>query len=138
MPRAIRATRCPRGFFLQVFLSVLNLLLVFVGYWSHDVELAVWTIYIYVAYRQLFGYGRWSTLWRLVIVVLTQWVVLLIAAGIVIYFYGFDGESKADPETNKGLLIILAVTVVLVAVMLLVTHVINRRSHRSSPRREGP
>ncbi len=120
----------PEGFFLQVFLSVQALLLSFFGYWSGTVELVLCEVYTYITYRQLFGYGWWSTLWRLAVVVLTQLAVMVSAIIIVIYFYGYDDESKADPEMIKALLFILAVTVVLTAVMLLVTHLINRRSYR--------
>ncbi|MBR1450004.1 MAG: DUF3667 domain-containing protein [Prevotella sp.] len=122
----------PEGFFLQVFLSVLNLLLVFVGYWSHNVELAVWTIYLYITYHQLFGYGWWSTLWRLAVVALTQWAVIVVALIILIYFYGYDDESRADPDMIKALLFILAATVVLTAIMLLVTHAINRHTYHNN------
>ena len=120
----------PEGFFLQVFLSVLNLLLVFVGYWSGNAELAVWNIYLYITYHQLFGYGWWSTLWRLVVVVLTRYAILLMMIVVVIYFYEYDEESRFDPDTITAILFILAVTVVLTAVMLLVTHLINKRSYR--------
>ena len=120
----------PEGFFLQVFLSVLNLLLVFVGYWSHNVELAVWTVYMYITYWQIFGNGWWGTLWRLSVVALSQMAVIVVALIIVIFFYGYDDESKADPEMIKAFMFILAATVVLTAVMLVVTHVINRHSDR--------
>lgn len=122
----------PEGFFLQVFLSVLNLFLVFVGYWSHNVELTVWTIYLYITYHQLFGYGWWSTLWRLAVVVLTQWAVIVVAVTIVIFFYGYDDESQTDPELIKAIVFILAVTAVLTAVMLLVTHLINKRNDKET------
>ena len=122
--------KLPEGFFLQVFLSVQALLLSFFGYWSGTVELVLCEVYTYITYRQLFGYGWWSTLWRLLVVVLAQVGVFLIAIVIVIYFFGYDAESKADPDTIKALLFILAVTVAFVAVALAVTHLINKRNHR--------
>ncbi|MCR5366173.1 MAG: DUF3667 domain-containing protein, partial [Prevotella sp.] len=60
----------PEGFFLQVFLSVLSILQVFVGYLNENLELALWIIYMYITYRQLFGYGWWGTLWRLAVILL--------------------------------------------------------------------
>ena len=122
----------PEGFFLQVFLSVQSLLLVFFGYLNENLELALWIIYMYITYYQLFGYGWWSTLWRLAVVELAQVAILLVSVTIVIYFYGYDDESKADPEMIKALLFILAATAVLTAVMLLITHVINRRSYHNN------
>lgn len=122
----------PEGFFLQVFLSVQALLLSFFGYWSGTVELVLCEVYMYITYRQLFGYGWWSTLWRLVIVVLTQCAVMLVVLIILIYFYSYDSESRADPDTIKAFVFMLAVTVVMTAIMLLVTHLINRRSYRKT------
>ena len=115
-----------------MFLSVQSLLLVFFGYLNENLELALWIIYMYITYYQLFGYGWWSTLWRLAVVELAQVAILLVSVTIVIYFYGYDDESKADPEMIKALLFILAATAVLTAVMLLVTHVINWRSYHNN------
>ena len=60
----------PEGFFLQVFLSAQALLLGFSGYWNGTVELVLCLIFMYITYRQLFGYGWWGTLWRFAVVVL--------------------------------------------------------------------
>ncbi|MBQ8486151.1 MAG: DUF3667 domain-containing protein [Prevotella sp.] len=127
----------PEGFFLQVFLSVQALLLSFFGYWSGTAELVLCEVYMYITYRQLFGYGWWSTLWRLVVVVLTQCAVMLVVITILIYFYGYERDERVDPDTIMAILFILTVTVVLTAVMLLITHVINRRSYRRAAGQEG-
>ena len=118
----------PEGFFLQVFLSVQALLLSFFGYWSGTVELVLCEVYMYITYRQLFGYGWWSTLWRLAVVVLVQVAVMVAAIVVVIYFFGYDDESRADFGMIKALLYIFAATVLLVAVMLLVTYRINKHT----------
>ena len=119
----------PEGFFLQVFLSVQALLLSFFGYWSRTVELVLCEVYLYVTYRQLFGYGWWSTLWRVVIVVLSQVAVFSSAVAVMLYFFVFDKEAQADPDTIRAILAILAFFAVVTAVMLLVTHRINRRTY---------
>ena len=119
----------PEGFFLQVFLSVQALLLSFFGYWSATAELVLCMVFMYITYRQLFGYGWWSTLWRLVVVLLVQLAVMVAAIALVIYFFGYDDESRADPELSQAFLFIFAVIAVLIAVMLFVTHRINKRSH---------
>ena len=117
----------PEGFFLQVFLSVQALLLSFFGYWSGTVELVLCWVYMYITYRQLFGYGRWSTLWRLAVIALSQLTIMVIIVVIVIYFFIFDDESKADSEVGGSLMFISAFMVVLMTVILCVTHLINKR-----------
>ena len=120
----------PEGFFLQVFLSVQALLLSFIGYWSGNAELALSVVFMYSTYLQLFGSGWWSTQWRFAVVELAQLAVIVVILILLIYFYGYDDESRTDPEMILALLFILGVTVVLTAIILLVTHAINRRSHR--------
>ena len=119
----------PEGFFLQVFLSVQALILSFFGYWSGTVELVLCEVYTYITYRQLFGYRWWSTLWRLAVVILAQVAVMLIVVVIMIYFFGYDEESRTDADTIKPLLLVFAVTIVFMAVMLFVTHRINKRTY---------
>ena len=118
----------PEGFFLQVFLSVQALLLSFFGYWSGTAELVICEVYMYITYRQLFGYGWWSTLWRLAVVVLAQVAVMWTALVGTIYFFIYDAESRADEDT-VAFMIILAAAVVLVAAILTVTHRINKRTY---------
>lgn len=120
----------PEGFFLQVFLSVQALLLSFFGYWSGTAELVLCEVYMYITYRQLFGYGWWSTLWRLAVVVLAQVAVMWTALVGTIYFFIYDAESWADEDT-VAFMIILAAAVALVAAMLTVTHRINKRIYRN-------
>ena len=66
----------------------------------------------------------------MIVIVLAQCAVMLVVITILIYFYGYDDESRSDPDTIKAILFILGVTAALTAVMLLVTHFINRRSYR--------
>lgn len=113
----------PEGFFLQVFLSVQSLLLSFLGYWNSDIELWLWLIYMYITYRQLFGYGWWSTLWRFVVVMLSHLVVIATIAAVVLVLFIYR-----DEESNAIFLLIIAAIVLLTAVMLLVTHRINKRA----------
>ena len=126
----------PEGFFLQVFLSVQALLLSFIGYWSGNAELVLRLGFMYITYRQLFGYGWWSTLWRVAVVKLTQLAVMVSAIVILIYFFGYDNEARVEPDMIKAFVFILAVTVVLTAVILAVTHAINRRSYRRAAGQE--
>jgi len=119
----------PEGFFLQVFLSVLSLLLCFLGYWNGYVETVLWTVYMYIAYRQLFGYGWWSTLWRLVAVILSQ-LAIVTAVLVIVIVCSCDEQDIA--VTYEAFLIIIGVLILLTAVILCVTHRINKRTYRNN------
>lgn len=67
----------PQGFFIQVFLCVINLVMSFIillpllliDYLIYFyVSWAILIFYYVIAYKQLFGYGIWATLWRVLIV----------------------------------------------------------------------
>ena len=67
-------------------------------------------------------------MWRFAVVVLTQVAVMLTALVVMIYFFIYDAESRADEDTI-AFMIILAAAVVFMAVMLFVTHRINKRTY---------
>ena len=119
----------PEGFFLQVFLSVLSLLTtLFIGYWNEDLDLALWIIYMYITYRQLFDYGWWGTLWRLAVIIILVLMTMLVVVLTIAYVY----EDNDIYDTLLSILIIFVPTVLLAAVMLYVTHRINKRTYRNN------
>ena len=118
----------PEEFFLQVFLSVLSNLLVFVGYLNENLELALWIIYMYITYRQLFGYGWWGTLWRLAVILLLAVITMVAVVVIVGIFYDHKGINEMLTE----MLIILTAEVLLTVFVLFVTHRINKRTYRNN------
>jgi len=122
----------PEGFFLQVFLSVQALLLSFIGYWSAMVELVLWTVYMYITYRQLFGYGWWGTLWRFIVVLMSQLAIILTFVMVMIYNFIYDSAEKSDGDMFSVFMFFLGVTIVSMAVILYVTHRINKRTHHTS------
>jgi hypothetical protein len=125
----------PEGFFLQVFLSVLSLLTtIFIGYWSDDYDLMLFVIYMYIAYLQLFGYGWWGTLWRLAVIILFVLMTMLVVVLTIEYAY----EDTDIYDKLLSILIILAPTVLLAAVILYVTHRINKRTYCNNKDRRRP
>ena len=79
-PRHTRHT-LPQGFFIQVFLVVLNLIVSFIVFsplvvLGYELYLCVSVIiliaYFVFAYRQLFGYGTWGSLWRILFVFMSS------------------------------------------------------------------
>ena len=118
----------PEGFFLQVFISVLSLIsTIVIGYWSDDLDLAFFVIYMYITYRQLFGYGWWGTLWRFAVIIILILITMLVVVLTIAYVY----EDNDIYDTLLSILIIFVPTVLLAVVMLYVTHRINKRTYRN-------
>jgi hypothetical protein len=115
----------PGGFFLQVFLSVQSLLLGFVGYWNTTAETVLVTIFMYMTYRQLFGYRWWGTLWRFAVVELSQMAAVVTFVTIVLLFL-YDANDRE--VMIKAFLIILSTVALLTAIALYVTHLNNKRT----------
>ncbi len=93
----------PEGFFLQVFLSVLSLLTtLIIGYWDENLDLALWIIYMYITYRQLFGYGWWGTLWRFAVIIILILMTMLVVVLTIAYVY----EDNDIYDTLLSILII--------------------------------
>ena len=82
-------------------------------------------IYMYMTYRQLFGYRWWGTLWRLAVVLLSQMAVVVTFVTIVLLFLYDDSDRAA---MMKAGLILLTTVALLMAVVLCVTHLINKRT----------
>jgi hypothetical protein len=54
---------------------------------NENLELVLWIIYMYITYRQLFGYGWWGTLWRLAVILLLAVTTMVVAAVIIGIIY---------------------------------------------------
>ena len=101
-PRHTRHT-LPQGFFIQIFLLILNLLVSFLAltpliFWNYNIYsgacLIVLVIYYTITYRQLFGYGTWGTLWRLLFVLgSVNYVIFSIVAIFFDVDPGMFGEN---------------------------------------------
>lgn len=82
-PRNLRHT-LPQGFFIQVFTAIVFLVInMFADLTSLDmVAFVLGNIWLYCAYKQLFGYGLWGTLWRLAASLACAHLLALIMLGI--------------------------------------------------------
>ena len=84
-PRHTRHT-LPEGVFIQLFMTSLLLLISIVAHIFHWLGLLV-PIYYYITYRQLFGYSRWGTIWRLMLSGIV-WAILYVAITIPLMMLG--------------------------------------------------
>ena len=76
----------PEGFFVQVYVAILSFLFASVFAESTPLAVTLSYAYMYMIYKQLFGYDYWGTLWRLVVSAVMSFVVLfvLIIIGLTI------------------------------------------------------
>lgn len=108
-PRHTRHT-LPEGAFIQIFMATLMLLITLVAHISNWLNLLI-PIYYYITYRQLFGYGWWGTLWRLMLSGMI-WVFISLSIANLIY------DISNDPFVQRlkdSLLFLFFVAVLLVA-----------------------
>ena len=132
----------PEGFFIQVFLSTLEVTMtffwIFLGLIHPTVYSAGVTIimvfYYIVTYIQLFGYGFWGTLWREIFI---MFAVLYIQYAFIIAIFGFDTSllgsfqvAAEDKEIYR--FIIVALLVIAAAITMALGHVINLLATRKS------
>lgn len=121
-PRYPRHT-LPEGFFLQVFLSTLSLLLGFLDYWNGDWGNVVAAIYMIITYRQLFGYSWWGTAWRCLVTLLTA-ILMMMPLAMLGFLLGNDERKGLMMDIGP---LLCAIIVALIAVLLGVTYLISRR-----------
>ncbi len=117
----------PEGFFLQVFLSVQGLLLGFVDYFFANTSAVLNLIYTIITYRQLFGYGWWSTFWRIIIVIVTA---ILTMVSLIAVPYIFHNSQKSTETLILVSAIFVLVVVLLIAVLLNVSYLIGKRTRK--------
>lgn len=77
--------------------------------------------YFLLAYRQLFGYSWWGTLWRCLVTTLSA--ILMMAIPLVLAFFIFEGDNLIYEMMTY--LWILAALIVSLALILFVTYRIS-------------
>ena len=126
----------PQGFFIQVFNSIVLVLLVLFAtiFDFNDDTISIFfgvfiLLHLLRTYKQLFGYNWWGTTWRLVVVATTGIfllsAVLVVFALIVFAIYG-DWELISKNYDNF-LLYVLAIVI-----PLGITHLINKRQAKTA------
>lgn len=95
----------PQGFFIQVFLCVVNLVISFIlllpllliNYMVYFlVSWAILFCYYVITYKQLFGYGIWGTLWRVFFV----FGFIVLSMDVVLFLLFDIDSSQIDPNQS--------------------------------------
>lgn len=134
-PRHTRHT-LPEGIIIQVYMSTLMLM---VALMVRITPLLVWLIpfYYYAAYRQLFGYGVWGTLWRTVLCIMAWAIVFFLVIYIVVILNGdYDKGEEVAMMYSTGEIVANCVIVLfilgLAAAVIAVGYFISRRGYKKA------
>ena len=129
-PRVPRHT-LPQGFFIQVFSTavflILNMLYDITSMGGLVLLLAA--VLIFVTYKQLFGYGVWGTLWR---VVLAFVCALTLMSMLLNVNYGFHLLREQQPEVAKGYFLNVPIALFFLLIILVFSYYISKPRHHST------
>ena len=124
----------PQGFFMQVFSTVVFLILNML----YDITGLGWlvlllgVVLIFMTYKQLFGYGVWGTLWRLVtafVCAITLWSVLLNVN------YGIHLLRMGQADVANTYFLNCPIAILIVVAILCLCYFISKRSDARHARR---
>ena len=101
-PRHTRHT-LPEGIFIQLFMNILILVIVFLSDFFILFSLLI-PVYYYIAYRQLFGYRPWGTIWR-ILLCFAVWFIFFVILINLLYIVTTHPEKL--PRVAIGLLLYL-------------------------------
>ena len=101
-PRHTRHT-LPEGIFIQLFMNILILVIVFLSDFFILFSLLI-PVYYYIAYRQLFGYRPWGTIWRILLCFAVWFIFFVILINLL---YIFTTHPEKLPRVAIGLLLYL-------------------------------
>lgn len=128
-PRTPRHT-LPQGFFIQVFSTAVLLILNMI----YDITALGWfvvilaAVLIYATYRQLFGYGVWGTIWRVVMAFICAFTLLSVLLNIN---YGIHLLDHGEPGVARGFFINAPIALLILIVILWFCYFISKP--RTSP-----
>lgn len=132
----------PEGFFIQVFMSTLMLLISLisdvVGLISETASDWLFILvlcYYVITYHQLFGYGWWGTIWRVTVCLLA--VLLVVMCIIVVWKFYFASDASTIQANHNRFIAPFAIVLLLAlcALMLGGGYLIGKR--KKGVRSEG-
>lgn len=132
-PRNTRHT-LPQGFFIQVFSSAVFMILNM----FYDITSLGWLVFliaailIFITYKQLFGYGVWGTIWRVV----SAFVCALIMLSIMLSVnYGFHLLRKDETDIARGFFLNVPIALVILILILGFSYFVSKKFPPHAPSR---
>lgn len=120
----------PEGIIIQVYMSTLMLLVSLLTELLHELILLI-PFYYVVVYRQLFGYGVWGTIWRLLLCSIV-WLNGLLFFISLATFVDVTVWTRRDAEGITAAAFIALVILALAAVILFIGWAISKRLAKKS------
>ena len=123
----------PQGFFIQVFSTALFLMLNML----YDITAKGWfvaalgALMVFMTYKQLFGYGVWGTLWRVVVAFVCAFMLLSVLLNIN---YGIYLLENHQPVTARDFFLNAPICLAILTLILVACYYISkpRRSHQAN------
>lgn len=119
----------PQGFFIQVFSTAVFLILNM----FYDITALGWLVFLlssvmlFVIYRQLFGYGVWGTLWRLVVAFVCGYTLLSI---LLNFNYGIHLLRDQQMDAARGYFLNVPIALAFFLIILSVSYIISKKTAR--------
>jgi hypothetical protein len=135
-PRNTRHT-LPQGFFIQVFCSVaflvLNMIYDITGIGKFVSVLTA--ILLYFTYKQLFGYGTWGTIWRLI----AAFTAALVLASIMLWLdFCIHLFEVGQTVKAKGFVLFEVLSIIAFIAILWISYLISKpRTLKNKPESES-
>ena len=115
----------PQGFFIQVFSSAVFMILNMV----YDITSLGWHVFllaavmVFVTYKQLFGYGVWGTLWRVVTAFVCAYTMLSVVLNIN---YGIHLLREHLNELARSFFLNVPIALLILAIILTISYLISK------------
>ena len=101
----------PEGIFIQLFMCTLVLIFSALGAGISPWLYWLIAVYYFIAYKQLFGYGVWGTLWRTALVLLDSFLFVVFLLWSVIAIFGHAGTESYPVGMQIATVSILVATI---------------------------
>lgn len=127
-PRNTRHT-LPQGFFIQVFSSVVFMILNMV----YDITslgllvLILGSVMVFITYKQLFGYGIWGTLWRVTMSFVCGYTLLSI---LLNFNYGIHLLREDQSDVAQTYFLNIPIALAFLVIILSISYYISKKTSR--------
>lgn len=118
----------PEGAFIQLFMSTLMLLCLLFSEIIPRLSFLI-PVYYYIAYRQLFGYRFWGTIWRLFTIFITWFLAIIFIVAMGAFFEKDEKISEIDHVL--GIALVGLIMLLLIFGIMFTGYLISKRTAKA-------